>query len=345
MRAAAYQTIAVAVFAACGGGGTSDGDPVCRPSGLIVLLDTADPTPAGWTCVSCAEGDPFFERFVLGAATAGGTGGSTEHAHAFTAMQMGSSSSTSGVDNAAGTVAVTSGAHAMASGTTTIVDHLPRYRDMKLIRADAPASTLPAGAIVVLDSAALPPGFTRYFAQDGRFIRGGGAPAMGGAAEHQHTFDTTLPPANTAMRPAGTDRTVATAQHAHAVAGVTGTFTNAPQHAIVVLARADAAGEVPPGAIVMFDAMPPDGWTVTLVDDFLLADSAADLGPHGSHHHGAGITVMSTAATQSVQVLAGSTAVATGTHTHQVQVTFADVDHRPPYREVIFAQLGGPICP
>jgi hypothetical protein len=328
------------VLAACGGG-TSDGDPFCRTRGVSVLLDAADPTPPGWTCVSCTDGDPFFERFVLGGQTAGSTGGSAQHAHAFTAMQTGSSSSTSGVDNAAGTVAVTSGAHGMASGTTTMVDHLPRYRDMKVIRANAPVSELPAGAIVILDSAAMPAGFTRYFAQDGRFIRGGATPAMGGAAEHQHMFDVMLPTASTAMRPAGTDRTVATAQHVHTVGGTSGTFVNAPQHAIVVLARADAATEIPAGAIVMFDDAPPDGWTITLVDEFLLADAAADLAPHGSHHHGAEITVMSTAASDSVQVLAGTTNVATGTHTHQVKITFADVDHRPPYREVIFAQRAG----
>jgi hypothetical protein len=43
-------------------------------------------------------------------------------------------------------------------------------------------------------------------------------------------------------------------------------------------------------------------------------------------------------------VLAGSTNVATGAHTHQVRVMFSDVDNRPPYREIVFAQRTEECC-
>ena len=49
---------------------------------LTVFQDPADATPAGWTCVSCQNFDPYFERFIVGSATFGAVGGSVDHTHA-----------------------------------------------------------------------------------------------------------------------------------------------------------------------------------------------------------------------------------------------------------------------
>jgi len=48
------------------------------PSGMIAIFDTS--CPSGWTSVSGA-GSPFFERFPVGAATYGSTGGLEAHQH------------------------------------------------------------------------------------------------------------------------------------------------------------------------------------------------------------------------------------------------------------------------
>jgi hypothetical protein len=71
-----------------------------------------------------------------------------------------------------------------------------------------------------------------------------------------------------------------------------------------------------------------------------------DFSPRGSNtHQPANVSATSGMPGTSLSATAGGQSLAHFQHTHQVTVSFAAADRRPPYREVIIAQLDVNGCP
>ena len=323
---------------------------------MMVFEDPAEPTPDGWLCVSCGASDPLFHRFPVGAAAFGAQGGSTSHSHTFVV------STTAGSNMIAMALGSEAGAppnHTHGgTGVTSTEDHLPPFRDLKVIRPTSPTTGLPVGAIIMIDTETAPSAsLALYTDEDGVFIRGGEQSATGGAATHAHTFSATLAP--TTVQGLGVvtaGNGAAAPMHTHVVAGSTVAVSNEPDHALIVLARVTTAdAPLPPGTIAMFDAEPGAGWAILsgagglLEGDFLKASSSASFDPHGASDHTHAPFTATSGAPVEPQIEYGSgvgdSAVASNAHTHSTTVTFEPASQRPRYTEVIMAKLQPTGCP
>lgn len=344
-------------FAGTCGGGDGGGEPAsaCATEHMIVMLDPQTALPAGWRCVSCATGDPLFERFVVGSDKFGPQGGTISHAHTFAtpAVSIAIDAMSTVLGNG-GNGRITDGKHPAGAPTlTTTADHVPQYRNVELIEPLAPVTELPKGAIIMLDSQILPSDdYVAYASQVGLFVRAAGSLGTGGAPTHSHMFNTTLPQTGESGAAFGAGSIPAAIAHSHALTGTLGAVSNDPAHVVIVLAEVTAATPLPAGAIAFFEVTPPEPWTVLsnpggpLSGQFLKAGLAPDFAAHGSSTHDPGmVTFPSGTPSASGQFAAGGLVAQSDTHTHGVAIRFSVEDTRPPYTEVIIAKLGPTGCP
>lgn len=319
------------------------GDAVGR---MILFYDGAT-IPSGWTCISCNSGDDFYQTFVRGAATYGGTGGAATHTH--TASGSVSITGNAAVGKAqSGTVATNGHSHTF-SPIISSSSNLPSYRQLKMIRYNTTGepATLPAGVIAVFDNT-VPTGWTQYSAQNGYYIRGEStAGTTGGSNTHTHTITGT-----TGTSTGGNDRQqsgqtqvgVATSTHDHTVSGTSAPASNEPSYIEVILGKLDSAGVADNDMIAMWDDVPATGWNSVsgaggdLNNRFLKA--AATYGSTGgadTHTH-SDTNITSGVPNQTTSTRSGTSA-ASSTHTHSVTVSsYSSENHLPPYREAIFAK-------
>jgi hypothetical protein len=336
----------------------------------LVFQEVGQPTPSGWTCVSCSNVDPYYQRFPVGAAEAGGSGGAETHAHQGSAT-VATTTSLVGTGNAESLVDAASAMHVhLASVMVGPASNLPAYRDLKILRADQPVAGLFAGAIVVFDGGlggVVPAGWQRLAAQDGQFVRGEGVQSTdkptNRVSSHGITVTIQEPVENIMIKScsAGSgpcEQPLAPSKHAHTVSPTTSdAFAPEPRHALVTFAVALPSAQavpIPLGAILPFEAPPPATWTVLsapggpLAGAFLRGGSAAQLATVGADTH----AHMSIAATTLSNMLPGVDPLARGDknvtvspiglpmaqHEHAITISLEPADHRPPYREVILAR-------
>ena len=336
---------------------TSTSGAAFAPNGMIALQDSTEPTPTGWVCLSCSSGDPFYERFPVGAATAGILGGSPTHGHPVALSVSAAAFGTVGVigvgEHVSG-ASDTDHTHAGANGVSSVGGSLPPYRNLKVIGATSATRVLPQGAIVMLEGSSIPADFARYRGQNGLFIRGGGATGTGGAATHAHTvaIDSAAYTGGYNVSTEGDNCAAATA-HAHTFAHSAVAASNEPAHVQVGLIRVtNAAGAIAPiGAIVMFDTIPNVNWTLlsgaggAFDGAFLRGGENGNLtrvGQSGHVHPSA--TLGSSGPTAAglfrghLRDCGGTDLRASDRHTHQATLTFGATDHRPPFRSVLIAR-------
>lgn len=316
----------------------------------MLLLWDGGGLPSGWSCVSCNPGDDFYQRFIRGNATYGDTGGNPTHSHTATATL---NDSTMNGRGATGTGLIRAHSHDL---TPIIGDasNLPSYRNLKVIRADLSGTpgTLPAGAIAFFSSSP-PSGWTQYTAQDGLYIRGEGtAGGTGGSNNHSHSISgTTTPPTSGALRSpntAGAQQQNATDGHTHAISGNSTSASNEPPFINVILAKLDSDANVPSGMAAMWDGTPTSTWTVhsdsggPVFERFVkpVATFGGNGGSTSHSHTNTNINTSSPDSTDSTRT--GGTNTSDGSHTHTATINgFSDVNHIPPYIDVVFAQLTG----
>jgi hypothetical protein len=318
-----------------------------QPAQLILFWDDNSSTPPGWTCISNNLADDFFELFLRGAPTYGDTGGTLTHTHTATVVSCSTPSATTQC-KAGALVPCASPDHTHTSATTLSASNVPLRRGLRIIRCDTgiPA-TIPAGAIALFDSEPLPPGWTRYSAQDGYYVQGVAiAGVVLGSNTHDHIVSTGGPSAtvNAGIGLVG----VANGGHVHS--GTSDMQSNEPPYIEIIFAQADSDTTIPPGMIGMFNEFPEGCWTV-------ISDVGGDLyhrfikgsGSYGatggtdSHTHG-DLTITTSPLVPFVVRTSGpgtNIQVASQDHTHaNLIISFSTESNLPPYRDVIFAKLG-----
>jgi hypothetical protein len=311
---------------------------------LILFWDNNSATPPGWTCISDI-GDDFFEVFPRGAPSYGGTGGSLTHTHTAGVVSCTAPSLTTQC-KAGLLVTCSSSSHTHTSATLLPASNVPLRRGLRIIRCDTGIpSTIPAGAIALFDSEPLPPGWTRYSAQDGYFIEGVSIAGMViGSNTHNHVVSTSGPSStvNAGIGAVG----VATGIHVHP--GTTNTQSNEPPYIEIILAQADSETSIPRGMIGMFNESPSGCWTVVsdiggvLYHRFVKGNSIYGATGGSETHSHTNLTITPPLAQFFVRTsgLGANIFVGSAAHIHNITVSFSTDSNLPPYRDVIFAKLG-----
>ena len=310
--------------------------------------------PTGWTCVSCASGDNYYQVFPRGAATSGGTGGLLEHSHGMTFVSHTNASSVLSMLSDALTHTLNTHTHSWTGSTTGAASNLPAYRNLKIVRYDTagvPAS-IPNGLILIFDATPADAGWTRYSAQDNQFIRGeNDATTTGGSDSHIHTVSGTL---NATTNTGGAEKSgssLATAAHTHTVSGNTPLASNLPDRVNVLLYENTSGADkyFTRGEIVMVEGTIGTSWS-SLSDTggdfyqrFLRGSStySTTTGATSHSHTNASIASGGPSASSPGRAKAPyrpSRIIADSTHTHAVTLSFDTQPHLPPYRDVVIAK-------
>ncbi|MFM2374791.1 MAG: hypothetical protein RLZZ234_786, partial [Candidatus Parcubacteria bacterium] len=327
-------------------------------TGSMIIYMATSSHPSGWTCLSCSGGDTFFQKFVRGGITYGTASGTATHTHtadgSVNAATAGSSENRAGAN-----VAIVSHSHSLTP-TITSTSSLPAYRDLRMYQSNSagePAS-IPSGAVFAFDTTP-PVGWTAISVLNGRYPRGEStSTTTGGSNTHLHTVSgTTGAAAGTILdgRTGGTQVTPkpATNNHTHTVSTSTALVSQEPPYIDVIYASTTGATSTPVGALTMWTDTPPAGWlhqSADASDPFYnrFLRGAATYGASGgteTHTHSSmsGITTSAPSALVA-NARTGSTG-ASGTHTHQVDVTnFSTNSHLPPYVTAIIARKYGAVA-
>jgi hypothetical protein len=321
---------------------------------MLLFLDQNTPLPAGWTCMSCAGGDTFYDRFIVGSSTYGGLGGTATHTP--TAVGAADITTSTGVGSAQTnntTNTPLAHTHAVTVGVEQI-SNSPAYKYLRVIRSTTAGDpgTIPAGAIGVFDvaSSSLPNGWYRYSPLDGRYVRAASSTLTGGSNTHQHNATGTLAgPSQSGIRQQnGVPNGSAIATHTHLISTTTtNVVNNEPPYVEVLFAKLNTASNTPNYLIAMWDDAPPSGWSTMsnsgdVFDGKFLKASTTYGGTGGSSSHAhaniSGATSTVTTNTNGYTVNA-SNAQAPAAHIHDISITgFSDDSHLPKYVEVIFAK-------
>ncbi|MCL5435282.1 MAG: hypothetical protein M1405_02750, partial [Patescibacteria group bacterium] len=326
------------------------------PTNLILLWDPANgATPSGWICISCSTGDPFFQSFIRGNATYGGTGGASTETPTVATLTV-SAESAADTTAKAGASAASGDTHTHTASNPTIGQGsiIPAYKSLMVIRYNSGiptgASAIPANAIAFFD-ATVPTGWTRYTTQDANYVRGDWTGTAGGSNTQTHTIAwQSLAAASTAQDVlVANGGASAASAHTHTAPAQTSTasINTEPPNITTILGKANAVTSIPNAMIGMFDGAPGTGWALksnTGGDPFyqVFPKPAATYGTTGgaaTHSHATETSGASGAPSATTTNGAGALTVAADTHTHTETVTFnTGSANVPPYTDAIFAQ-------
>lgn len=319
--------------------------------GHMLLYWDGGTTPIGWTCASCSTGETYYQKFIRGATTAGGTGGGATHTPTATATV--GTSSQSGNDTTGGTALIEGHIHT----TTPVIgpaNNLPVYRQLEVIRANSSGTpgTIPAGAIALFD-AAVPVGWTQYSAQNGNYVRGEGTVgSTGGSNTHSHAITgTTSTGIGTIASPntSGAQEPAAADNHIHTYSGNTDTQSNEPPYIATILGQLGSNSSVPPNMLAMWDNQILGTWTIKSgsTDPFYQrfikpATTYGATGGSATHAHGTTVLTSSLPSATVNTRTTGASNASSSTHTHTITIGgFSTDSNLPPYVDAIIAKLTG----
>ena len=326
-------------------------------TGILALWDTADgAVPSGWSCASCSGGDPFYQRFLRGAASYGGTGGGLEtHGHNLSSPSAGAGGSFSA---ATGVTNVASAAHTHswdfgAGDDTSTGDNKPPYKNTQVIRGPISGPLAwPVNIIVPFKTVTAPTGWTVYSALDGRYPRGENTNATGGAATHTHDSNPLSSGASS-----GTLGTICTTgcvsaastSHTHSLAATTlTTANNDPLHTNVrFMKHSDTSAPPRQHMLALFDHTTMPEFYELASDSSpyqgnLLVGATSGMesaGGSSTHNHGGSLAILSSIPVEAAgSATAGGSSASTGSHTHNVTYTVDGASAMPLYRDVVVAK-------
>ncbi|MEY2664987.1 MAG: hypothetical protein RLZZ480_92 [Candidatus Parcubacteria bacterium] len=215
------------------------------------------------------------------------------------------------------------------------------------------ASDATGSMILMWDGATIPTGWTCISCTAGdqfyqRYIIGSSTPGTaGGATTHTHTASGAVnATGNTVSVGAGGANNYASAAHTHTYTPTIGTANNLPLYRNLVVIQNNSAGEptsIPAGAIAVFDATVPSGWTQYSAQNgyYVRGESTANRGTTGgsnTHTHTITGTTGASAGTANDNT-GGGTSIANSAHTHTVSSSTAAENSQPPYIEAILGKL------
>ena len=176
-----------------------------------------------------------------------------------------------------------------------------------------------------------------------------------GSTTHSHlassTVETTLS-AGVTEQSATAPLNVSSVGHSHSLSATTSYASNLPLYRQLRVLQNNSAGDptsLPAGAILIFDATVPSGWTRYSAQDGYYVrgeNTAGSTGGSNVHTHTIGGTLTAPPETGNRQ-RTGGTQVSTAltTHTHLVSTTTPSASSEPPYIEVILGKLDATSSP
>jgi hypothetical protein len=320
--------------------GTTATDGFEAWAGTFTLMYNAS-CPAGWT-----QNADFDTGFPYGSATYGTTGGSASHAH--NAVSCTTSSGGGGGGRTGGGVFCTQ-THSHSGADATIGTNsnvLPPYLDVVMCKkADL---VVPASFISLFDTA-VPAGWTRFSALDGKHPRGSTTyGATGGATTHTHTKSggatNNQSSGSNVCQGSTCEGDYAIAHHHTVTSGTTGAGTNTPPYLDMIFGQKNSQGAATAGLITITDVIPPLGWTRFSALDSKFPRGASVYGGTGgaaTHTHSVSLATGGPSATKCG--LSGSQTGGGYNHTHSCTATTNAVSNLPPYANAIFAERNTPL--
>ena len=245
----------------------------------------------------------------------------------------------------------------VASSTEVQTDNEPKT-ERKIVFAEHRqwqiASDATGSMLLMWDGSTIPTGWTcvsctgaDVFYQ--RFIMGSSTVGItGGATTHTHSGASGAVSATgntTAVNALGVAN-YASAAHTHTYTPTIGTGSNLPSYRNLVIIQNNSAGEpasIPAGAIAIFDATVPTGWTQYAAQNglYVRGESVANRGTTGganTHTHTITGSVAASVGTANANT-AGAISIANSAHTHTVSSNTAANGSEPPYIQVILGKL------
>lgn len=321
---------------------------------LLIYWDNTSYIPAGWTCVSCTGGDPFYQVFILGSTTPGLTGGAATHTHTASATVNGDTGSGGAGTGGGGADSALLGHTHTLTPTIGTGSNVPPYRSLMVLEYNSTGepTQLPAGAILMFD-ATVPAGWTQYSAQNGYFVRGDSAANIGttgGSATHTHTLTgTTGGPSATTNANNTNNISIANQNHTHTISSNTASITVLPPYIGTIYGKLTATSSPSKDAIGMWTGDPDALWTSVsgasgaFENRFAVASTTyGNPGGTETHTH-ANVTNIVSSGPSATNNRGNNAANADslGSHTHLVDVTsFSTANNMPPYRTAVFAKRG-----
>ncbi len=224
------------------------------------------------------------------------------------------------------------------------------------------ASDATGNMLLYWDGTNIPSGWTCVSCLPGdvfyqRFIQGSStAGTNGGVSTHTHTATggVTASASSTSINSGGGGATnVPTVAHAHTYTPTISTDNNLPAYRELVVIQYNSAGSpptIPAGAIAIFDAAVPTGWTQYSAQDgrYIRGAATTTVGTASSSNtHTHSITGSLVATGNFTTAAAGDNLVntASANHTHIVSSVTGTVNHEPPYREAVLGKLNATSSP
>ncbi len=214
------------------------------------------------------------------------------------------------------------------------------------------ASDATGNMIVLWDGGAAPAGWSCVSCGSGdffqKFMRGAAAYATTslGAATHTHAASGAVAANATGSRNNDGGTNISSTAHQHTYAPVIGSGSNLPSYRQLRVIRYDSAGEpatIPAGAILIFDAAVPSGWTQVSAQDNFYAYGENTVGTTGgsnTHTHTiTGDTDTAFGGTVSASNNNPRGSAAPPTHTHTINSATASTSNEPAYLTVILGKL------
>lgn len=173
----------------------------------------------------------------------------------------------------------------------------------------------------------------------------------GGATTHGHTASGSVAATTSQTIENQTGTVISSGGHGHSFTPSIGSASNLPSYRQLKIIRADTAGEpatLPAGAIGLFDASVPGGWSTYSAQNGFYPRGEGTAGTSGgSNTHTNSVTGTTGAGSGSTGARTTGTQVSAAdpAHTHTVSGNSPSANHEPPYIEVIFGQLGSDSAP
>ena len=245
------------------------------PTGLISIFDTSQGT--GWTRFTGLD-----NKFAMGNAAYGATGGTDTQTDAFSGSTSGPSGTSVPYKNYSTNTTRSHSTHTHTfSGTTDASSILPPYINVLFYSKNATGVAV-TNQIAMVNT--IPPlGWTRVTAFDAKFLRGASTyGGTGGATTHTHTYSTTSSVATLAAVNGVDD--FAALEHSHTVSGTTAAGNNVPPYFSTIYVKRNTSLVTSFGAeeIVEVPNTPPDTPTGLLTEGQTNPASITDATPEFS---------------------------------------------------------------
>lgn len=175
----------------------------------------------------------------------------------------------------------------------------------------------------------------------------------GGSANHTHTASASVAATGAAaVSDSQSGTTLSNNAHTHTASVTIGNASNLPQYRQLNIIRANSTGEpatIPTGAIGLFDATVPSGWTRYSAQDSYYPrgeGTAGTTGGSNSHSHSVSGNVNAAGgSTNGIRSGGSQVATANASHTHTYSGTSSSVSNEPSYVEFIFGKLDAETTP